>query len=224
MATQYSNKPIVTDGLVYALDFGNPKSYVSGSATAQSLIYNPVPARFETLLPGDYGTPAAAYSVRKVVSSYTGSAMMVQSASVSQSIGFDADGNLDTASLASFAGSGDAFVKIWYDQSGNNRHASQSTAASQPKIYSGSLGSVVLKNGKPILLFDGSNDVLSIGEINPNNKFIVAAHELTSTSSTSWILGRTGTSPYAQIRFSSSLFQYTSAPNPYPNVGGLLIF
>jgi hypothetical protein len=99
MATQYSNKPIVTDGLVYALDFGNPKSYVSGSTTANSLLYNPVPATFSTVPAGDYQGLAAAYSVRKVVSSYTGSAMMVQSASVSQSIGFDANGNLDTGSL-----------------------------------------------------------------------------------------------------------------------------
>jgi hypothetical protein len=44
MATQYSNKPIVTDGLVYALDFGNPKSYVSSSTTANSLLYNPTTA------------------------------------------------------------------------------------------------------------------------------------------------------------------------------------
>jgi hypothetical protein len=42
MATQYSNKPIVTDGLVYALDFGNPKSYVSGSTTAESLKFGSV--------------------------------------------------------------------------------------------------------------------------------------------------------------------------------------
>jgi hypothetical protein len=42
MATQYSNKPIVTDGLVYALDFGNPKSYVSGSTTANSLKFSSV--------------------------------------------------------------------------------------------------------------------------------------------------------------------------------------
>jgi hypothetical protein len=41
MATQYSNKPIVTDGLVYALDFGNPKSYVSGSTTANNLAFEP---------------------------------------------------------------------------------------------------------------------------------------------------------------------------------------
>jgi hypothetical protein len=154
MATQYSNKPIVTDGLVYALDFGNQKSYVSGSATAQSLIYRPTPARFETLLPGDYGTPAAAYSVRKVVSSYTGSAMMVQSASVSQSIGFDANGNLDTASLASFAGSGDAFVKIWFDQSGNNNHASQSVFANQPRIVNS--GAIILNELKPAIEQTGS--------------------------------------------------------------------
>jgi hypothetical protein len=147
MATQYSNKPIVTDGLVYALDFGNPKSYVSGSTTANSLLYNPVPATFSTVPAGDYQGLAAAYSVRKVVSSYTGSAMMVQSASVSQSIGFDANGNLDTASLASFAGSGDAFVKIWYDQSGNGRDATQTTLANQPQIVSG--GSVITLNGKP---------------------------------------------------------------------------
>jgi hypothetical protein len=147
MATQYSNKPIVTDGLVYALDFGNQKSYVSGSTTANSLLYNPVPATFSTVPAGDYQGLAAAYSVRKVVSSYTGSAMMVQSASVSQSIGFDADGNLDTASLEAFAGSGDAFVKIWFDQSGNGRDATQTTLANQPQIVSS--GSVITLNGKP---------------------------------------------------------------------------
>ena len=148
MATQYSNKPIVLDGLVYALDFGNQKSYVSGSSIARSLVFNPTPATFQTVPAGDYQGLAAAYSVRKVVSSYTGSAMMIQSASVSQSIGFDSNGNLDTASIAAFAGSGNAFVKIWYDQSGNGYHVSQSVLANQPQIHSGSLGSVILESGK----------------------------------------------------------------------------
>ena len=40
MATQYSNKPIVTNGLVYALDFGNQKSYVSGSLSVNNLTYS----------------------------------------------------------------------------------------------------------------------------------------------------------------------------------------
>ena len=164
MATQYSNKPIVTDGLVYALDFGNPKSYVSGSTTANSLIYRPVPARFQSPLSGDIAQPEVAFSIRKVVTSYTGSAMMVQSASVSQSIGFDINGYLDVNALQSFAGSGDAFVKIWYDQSGNNNHATQSVATNQPKIVSS--GSVLLENGKPAVQFDGINDNLIHGVSN----------------------------------------------------------
>jgi hypothetical protein len=154
MATQYSNKPIVTNGLVYALDFGNPKSYVSGSATANSLLYNPTPAIFSTLLPSDIALPAVAYSIRKVVSSYTGSAMMIQSASVSQSIGFDTNGNLDTASIASFAGSGTATVKIWYDQSGNNNHATQLTVNNQPFIYI--TGSITTLGSKPTLMYSSS--------------------------------------------------------------------
>jgi surface protein len=143
--------PIVQDGLVYILDFGNERSYTSGSNTAQSLIYNPVTASFVAPPAGDYSGLAAAYSVRRVVSSYSGPAMEVQSGSVSASIGFDSLGNLDTASLEAFAGSGDAFVKTWYDQSGNGYHASQVTASNQPQVVSG--GSVVVNNGKPSVRF-----------------------------------------------------------------------
>lgn len=42
MAYINGNKPIVTNGLVYALDFGNTKSYNSGSNRAVSLAYDPV--------------------------------------------------------------------------------------------------------------------------------------------------------------------------------------
>jgi hypothetical protein len=150
--------PIVQDGLVYILDFGNERSYTSGSNTAQSLIYNPVTASFVAPPAGDYSGLAAAYSVRRVVSSYSGPAMEVQSGSVSALIGFDSLGNLDTASLEAFAGSGDAFVKTWYDQSGNGRHVSQAVTSSQPQVVSG--GSVVLENGKPTMRFDGINDFL----------------------------------------------------------------
>jgi hypothetical protein len=105
---------------------------------------------------GNYSSISAAYSVRKVVSTYTGYAMMIQSASVSQSIGFDANGDLDINTIKIFAGSGDAFVKTWYDQSGNNNHASATNGytSNQPKIYSGSQRSVVLENGKPAVHFN----------------------------------------------------------------------
>jgi hypothetical protein len=115
-----------------------------------------------TVLPGAYSNLSAAYSLRKVVPAYTGFAIMIQSASVSQSIGFTSTGDLDTGSIATFAGSGDAFVQIWYDQSGNNNHATQSSAANQPKIYSGSLGTVTTEKGKPALVFDGTDELLTL--------------------------------------------------------------
>jgi hypothetical protein len=45
--------------------------------------------------------------------------------------------------------SADGFVSKWYDQSGNDNHATQGTAASQPKIVDG--GALVKLNGKPTL-------------------------------------------------------------------------
>jgi hypothetical protein len=62
--------------------------------------------------------------------------------------------------LAAFAGAGDAFVKQWWDQSGNARHGSQTTSANQPKLVSS--GIVVSESGKPALSFDGSNDFFSV--------------------------------------------------------------
>ena len=41
MAYINGNKPIITNGLVYALDFGNTKSYNSGSNTARSMVFDP---------------------------------------------------------------------------------------------------------------------------------------------------------------------------------------
>jgi hypothetical protein len=64
-----------------------------------------------------------------------------------QNIGFVA-GNLDTASLTTFCAATNGFVTTWYDQSGNARNATQTTAANQPQIVSS--GSVLVDgNGKP---------------------------------------------------------------------------
>lgn len=49
------------------------------------------------------------------------------------------------------ARSGDGFVTTWYDQSGNSRNATQSTAASQPRIVSA--GIYEIENGKTAINF-----------------------------------------------------------------------
>lgn len=99
----------------------------------------------------DYPNAAAAYSLRKLRSAYTGSAIRVRRSSdnTEQDIGFTATGNLDTTALTTFCGAGNGFVTTWYDQSGNSNNATQTTAANQPQIVSS--GSVILENTKPTI-------------------------------------------------------------------------
>ena len=94
-----------------------------------------------------YSGAAAAYSLRKLDSTYSGSAVRVRRASdnTEQDIAFSGL-ELDTASLETFAGAGDAFVTTWYDQSGNGNDATQTSASDQAKIVSS--GSTILVNGK----------------------------------------------------------------------------
>jgi len=102
---------------------------------------------------------AAAYSLRLLDSTYTGSSIRVRRASdnAEQDIGF-VDNELNSAALATFCGSSNGFVKVWYDQAGSN-DATQTSTGSQPKIYDSSTG-VVTDNGKPAVEFDGTNDFL----------------------------------------------------------------
>jgi hypothetical protein len=120
-----------------------------------------------------YPNAAAAYSLRKLRSTYTGSAIRVRRSNdnAEQDIGFGLIG-LDTAALLSFVGANNGFVTTWYDQSGNNRNATQTTAANQPQIVSS--GSVITANGKPTVQFDGSNDNLISTSFTSVNEFIVS--------------------------------------------------
>ena len=100
-----------------------------------------------------YSGATVAYSLRKLNMNYTGYAIRVRRSSdnTSQDIGFDMNGNLDTASLLSFCGAGSGYVSIWYDQTGNGRYVDQTTAANQPTIVYN--GSVITQNGKPTMYF-----------------------------------------------------------------------
>lgn len=73
-------------------------------------------------------------------------------------IGF-IDRELDLATLIDFVGSGDGYVSKWHDQGGTN-HATQTDDLKQPKIVDS--GSVITKNGKPFLNFEGDNIHLNL--------------------------------------------------------------
>jgi len=127
------------------------------------------------LLLDTYSGAAAAYSLRKLRTAYTGSAIEVRRTNNDVAdIGFTSTGELDTAALLDFTGTGaldTAFVTKWYDQSGNANDATQATAVNQPQIVSS--GSVISENGKPAIDFDGINDyfVLTPFSINLSNGF-----------------------------------------------------
>jgi hypothetical protein len=134
-----------------------------------------------------YPSAAAAYSLRKLRTAYSGSAIRVRRSSdnTEQDIGF-ANNVLDTSALTTFCGANNGFVTTWYDQSGNGNNGIQTTAANQPQIVSS--GSIITQNGKPSLLFDGTNDnFLSNAAIDP--LFITAINTPNTTSVNKTIMG-----------------------------------
>jgi hypothetical protein len=111
-----------------------------------------------------YPGAAAAYSIRKLRTAYTGSCIQVRRSSdnATQDINFVGN-SIDTTTLLTFCGAGNGFISIWYDQSGNARDASNATLANQPQIVNS--GSVITVNSKPSLQID-TTDFLSLSTIN----------------------------------------------------------
>ena len=105
-----------------------------------------------------YTGAAAAYSLRKLRTAYTGDAVEVYNGSSYADIGFNVFGELDTVALAAHCGSNDGFVSKWYDQAGSN-DAVQTTTANMPKIYDGTTG-VITENGKPVILSETGGQFL----------------------------------------------------------------
>ena len=144
------NNSFYTDGNIQEVIY-----YSADKSTNRTSIEENIGDYFtqNTPLLDTYSGAAAAYSLRLLDSSYVGSAIRVRRSSdnTEQDIGFNVFGELDTVSLLDFAGTGDAFVKTWYDQSGNSNDATQTTTANQPKIVSS--GAVIVENGKPAVGF-----------------------------------------------------------------------
>src|SRR6056300_1526494 len=104
------------------------------------------------LVPG----AAAAYSLRSLRNSYAGPVVTVRRSSDDAEEDFTAAEVAD-GTLAAFCGAGDWFVKQWWDQSGNARHAVAAADANEPQIVDS--GVVILEEGKPALRFDGNSNM-----------------------------------------------------------------
>lgn len=98
---------------------------------------------------------SAAYSLMKLSSkALVGIRVRRDNDNAETDIGFS--GNLlDLVALNSFVGSNSAYIKTWYDQSGNNLNLTQTNTTKQPRIVNAG----VFDGG---ITFDGVNDFLSI--------------------------------------------------------------
>jgi len=97
---------------------------------------------------------AMAYSLRNVRAAYTGPVVQLRRSSDNATRDcYEAE--LTDGTVATWASSGNAFVRTWYDQSGNARHVQQTTSSLQPQLVSS--GSVLLLNGKPAIEWSASS-------------------------------------------------------------------
>ena len=150
--------------VVYNVNQTDNRTDIETNINSDYLIYQPTDAPTSGLL-YDYGSAtggtdaAAAYSVRQLANTAVISMRVRRdSDDEERNFGFDTNGDLDTAGIASFCGTANGYVTRWWDQSTNGNHADQATDTSQPQIYNGT--AVITKNGNPSLSFDGSGDNL----------------------------------------------------------------
>jgi hypothetical protein len=110
-----------------------------------------------------YPGAAAAYSVRRLSSTYEGALIRVREdvGDEEADIGFDANGDLDTTALLAHCGGNNGFITTWYDQSGNTLNYIQSTESQQPQIVSS--GTIIQDNSKPLIsAVNGSTELDSL--------------------------------------------------------------
>jgi hypothetical protein len=108
-----------------------------------------------------YPDAAAAYSLRALRASWLASAVVrVRRSSDNAESDFTA-AQITDGTLTTWTGANNGFVVTWYDQSGNTRNVTQSTAGNQPRI----VGSGVLENdnGPTIRFLNASNTFLING-------------------------------------------------------------
>lgn len=116
------------------------------------------------------------YSLRQM-EGYNGSAIRIRrnSDNAELDIGFSS-GALNQSQLTTFIGSDDAFVTIWYDQTGNGNNLIQTNNVYQPKIATA--GTIIVgDNGLPIIDFlpagDGIHLETPTGFLNGSTSFSI---------------------------------------------------
>ena len=117
-----------------------------------------------------FATPAAAYSMRRLKSTYSGPAIRLRRASDNAEadinfLGFTGftGAPIDTAAAAAHCAATTCSVRTVYDQSGNARHVTQTTAGNQPVLVFNCLGAL------PCMRSQAAGAALTAPEVFPLN-------------------------------------------------------
>jgi hypothetical protein len=144
--------------------------------------------------------PSVAYSVRKLKRKYTGYAMRVRRSSggsPSGDVAFDGTGVVSGNSIitittvgtsgytlgakmnfSTFYSGASVYVSTWYDQSGNSRDVTQSTAGQQPRIVNA--GTLEVSNSKASVKFINANSTLLTATI-PSTTMFTSGYQGTAS-------------------------------------------
>lgn len=137
----------------------------------------------------NYTGSAVAYGFARIYGSFTGATVQVRRSSdnATTDVTPNANGDLDLTSIVSaggtlsaWVGANDAYVRTWYDQSGNGNNAVQSTISNQSRFITA--GALTTVNGKAAtdttvrLWYEFNTSLASIGNF--------AAYWVTKSAST----------------------------------------
>jgi|TARA_R100000482_G_scaffold123224_1_gene72721 hypothetical protein len=150
-----------------------------------------------------YTDATLAYSFRQLKTGVTNCIDVVNSSNVTATIGFSG-GYLDMAALDAHCGVGNGTISRWYDQSGNNRHANQSTSTKRPTIYSS--GARVVVNSKMAASFDGNDRlVISAAQVHTGSFYANCTIRTGSTVANSSILNQDDSYTPTRVRIAQYL-------------------
>ena len=126
-----------------------------------------------------YSGSSLAFSFRQLSGSATNCIEVTNDSGIAQDIGFSS-GYLDTSAISTHCGSGSGRISKWYDQSGNNRHSSQTSTSQMPLIFQS--GIMLNVNVKASARFDGGDRLVIASNTVHTGSFYGTSVIMTSSS------------------------------------------
>ena len=189
----------------------NGRDVINTTTSQQPKIGTPI---LDTISSAGKSAARGVYTLYRANSTYTGATIKLRRSSDNIVSDFYADiyGNLSDASGTSFTswiGSSTAYVDTWYDQSGNNFHATQTTTANQP-VYNGTLKLIDSLNSSSLFL-NMPSGTIPTGTLNAPYSFVFK-HGTQNNSRGAYIAAGSNTTNTANVVRGGS-----DAPSAYWN-------